>query len=58
MPKDLHKIHVKKISIFAVNKKVTKELLFRKECNELLVMRYRNLNVTVLLQLPVLVTAI
>jgi hypothetical protein len=33
IPKDLYKTHVKTASFFAVNKKVTKELLLRKECN-------------------------
>ncbi len=55
IPKDLYKIHVENI-IFAVNKKVTKYLLFWKECNELLLIRYLILNVKVPLQL--LVTAI
>jgi hypothetical protein len=43
-----------KSSIFAVTKKVTKQLLFRKECNELLVIRYLNLGV----RLQLLVAAI
>jgi hypothetical protein len=36
-----------------INKKVTKYILFRKECNELLVIRYLILSVTVPLQLLV-----
>jgi hypothetical protein len=52
----LHKTHSKTAQIFAVNKKNNEVTSFEEKCNDLLVIRYRILNVTVPLQF--LVTAI
>jgi hypothetical protein len=51
--RELYKTNAKKASIFAVNKKVMRCLLLRKECNELLVIHVLISSVTVLLQLLV-----
>jgi hypothetical protein len=56
IPKERYKTHVKKATTFAVNQKVTKKILFRKEFNKFLVIRYLILSVTDPLQ--VLITAI